>query len=153
MPRQFWIIIGAILFFELCIATYIDNLNDTLVKRFQFSYVTAGYFMFIPYGVAAAFSFLIGNLLQKRPNLKRKIILAAAGLFSIGVLATFLLPNIDPNEATPFSYYFVVGLQFLTISLLMSVLYGCLSSSIKYVVDENHLGVGWGVIGSTVGLS
>jgi len=36
---------------------------------------------------------------------------------------------------------------------MMSILYGCLSSSIKYVVDENHLGIGWGVIGSTIGLS
>lgn len=47
----------------------------------------------------------------------------------------------------------MVGVQFLTISLMMSILYGCLSSSIKYLVEESHLGVGWGVIGSTVGLS
>lgn len=38
-------------------------------------------------------------------------------------------------------------------SLMMSILYGCLSSSIKYVVDEDNLGLAWGVIGSTVGLS
>lgn len=98
MPRQFWIIIAAILFFELCIATYIDNLNDLLVKRFQFSYVTAGYFLFIPYGVAAIFSFLIGNVLVKKPILKRKIILGGSIMFSLGILCTYLLPNIDKNQ-------------------------------------------------------
>jgi MFS family permease len=141
------------LFFNLSIATYIDNLNDLLVKRFQFSYVTAGYFLFIPYGLAAAFSFLIGKVLNKIPTLKRKIIVFGSILYSVGILASFLLPNIDKSEPVPSYYYGIVGIQFLTISLMMSILYGCLSSSIKYVVDENHLGVGWGVIGSTVGLS
>ncbi len=41
----------------------------------------------------------------------------------------------------------------MTISFMMSILYGCLSSSIRYVVDEKHIGIGWGIIGSTVGLS
>lgn len=85
---------GGILFFELCIASYIDNLNDTLVKRFQFSYVSAGYFMFIPYGLAAVFSYFIGKLLNKNPKLKRKIILLGAIFFSVGILISYLLPNI-----------------------------------------------------------
>ncbi len=109
--------------------------------------------MFIPYGLAAVFSFLIGRILTKNPTLKRKIIIFGSILFSVGILATFLLPNIDKSCTVPSYYYGIVGIQFLTISLMMSILYGCLSSSIKYVVDENHLGVGWGVIGSTVGLS
>lgn len=95
MKKEFWILIGAILFFELCIASYIDNLNDTLVKRFQFSYVTAGYFLFIPYGLAAVCSYVIGNILKRNAKLKRKIIVFGAIFFSIGILLSYLLPNID----------------------------------------------------------
>jgi len=73
-------------------------LNDTLVKRFQFSYVTAGYFLFIPYGVAAVLSYAIGKILSKNPKRKRKIILIGAIMFSAGILATFLLPNIEKHE-------------------------------------------------------
>lgn len=36
---------------------------------------------------------------------------------------------------------------------MMSLLYGCLSSSIKYVVDEKYLGMSWGVIGTAIGLA
>lgn len=85
---------GAILFFELCIASYIDNLNDTLVKRFQFSYVTAGYLLFIPYGLAAVCSYIIGKILNQNSKLKRKIIVCGAASFSIGILGSYLLPNI-----------------------------------------------------------
>ena len=153
MSKQFWVIIGAVFFFELCIATYIDNLNDTLVKRFKFSYVKAGYFLFIPYGVAALLSFLIGRTLEKRPQIKRKIILTGGIMFCLGMIGSYLLPNIETNAKIPTFYYVFVGLQFVTISLMMSILYGCLSSSIKYVVDEENLGIAWGVIGSSVGLS
>ena len=95
MKKEFWVIIGAILFFELCISSYIDNLNDTLVKRFQFSYVTAGYLLFIPYGMSAIGSYFIGKVLDKNAKLKRKIIVFGAILFSVGIFLSYLLPNID----------------------------------------------------------
>jgi hypothetical protein len=60
--------------------------------------VTAGYFLFIPYGVAAIFSFMIGSILAKKPKLKRTIILVGSIMFSLGILGTFLLPNIDKNQ-------------------------------------------------------
>jgi len=105
------------------------------VKRFQFSYVTAGYFLFIPYGLAAICSYLIGKILHRNAKLKRKIIVLGSILFSIGIFFSYLLPNIDSNHLPPTYYYSVVGFQFITISFMMSILYGCLSSSIKYVVD------------------
>lgn len=95
MCRQFWVIIGAVFFTELCLASYIDNLNDTLVKRFQISYVNAGYFLFIPYGAAAFLSYLIGKVLSKNPKFKRKIILFVVILFSIGIIAVYLMPNVN----------------------------------------------------------
>ena len=60
--------------------------------------MTAGYFLFIPYGVAAIFSFMIGSILVKKPMLKRTIILVGSIMFSLGILGTFLLPNIDKNQ-------------------------------------------------------
>jgi hypothetical protein len=35
----------------------------------------------------------------------------------------------------------------------MAIFYTCLSPSIKYVVDENNLGMAWGVLGAAIGLS
>jgi hypothetical protein len=50
-------------------------------------------------------------------------------------------------------HYIVIALQFATMSYLLSILYGVLSSSIVYVVEPRYLGIGWGVIGSTIGIS
>jgi len=63
MPKAFWVIVGAVFFTETVIGSYIDNLNDTIVKRFRISYVNAGYLMFIPYGAAAIISFILGLVL------------------------------------------------------------------------------------------
>ena len=40
----------------------------------------------------------------------------------------------------------------MTVSYSLAILYTCLSSSIKYIVNPKHLGMAWGVIGSTIGL-
>ncbi len=53
--------------------------------------------MFIPYGLAAIFSYIIGKTLKRYPKFKRKIILIGAIIFSIGILTSYLLPNIGKN--------------------------------------------------------
>jgi methyl coenzyme M reductase alpha subunit len=63
MPKSFWIIVGAVFFVQYNLAAYFDNLNDTIVKRFQIPYVNAGYLMFIPYGLSVIFSFILGKIL------------------------------------------------------------------------------------------
>jgi len=74
-------------------------------------------------------------------------------LYSIGLLAVYYLPNITGDDETPSFHYVVIGFQFLTVSYLLSILYGVLSSSIVYIVSSKHLGIAWGVIGSTIGFS
>jgi len=65
----------------------------------------------------------------------------------------YFLPNVSENEEPNWLHYVVIALQFVTVSYLLSILYGVLSSSIVYIVNPKHLGIGWGVIGSTIGFS
>jgi len=45
--------------------------------------------------MAAISSFFIGKVLDKNAKLKRKIIVFGAILFSVGILLSYMLPNID----------------------------------------------------------
>jgi hypothetical protein len=65
----------------------------------------------------------------------------------------YLLPNIQKDEETPLIHYFVIAIQFMSVSYLLSILYGVLGSAIVYIVSYRHLGIAWGVIGSTIGIS
>ena len=51
--------------------------------------------MFIPYGLAALFSFFIGKILQKRPKFRRISILVSSIIYSIGLFGMYLLPNLS----------------------------------------------------------
>lgn len=94
MPKQFWVLIAGVFFINYNIASYYDNLNDAIVKRFQIPYVNAGYLMFIPYGIAALFSFILGKILEKNPKLRRKSILYGTILYGIGLLTLYMVPNL-----------------------------------------------------------
>jgi hypothetical protein len=65
----------------------------------------------------------------------------------------YFLPNVSDGDQPTMIHYIVIILQFVTISYSMSVMYGVLSSSIVYIIDAKYLGIGWGVIGSTIGFS
>lgn len=56
-------IVGAVFFIEYVLGCYVDNLNDSIVKRFRISYVNAGYMMFIPFGAATIISYVLGLVL------------------------------------------------------------------------------------------
>jgi hypothetical protein len=47
----------------------------------------------------------------------------------------------------------LIAIQFLTVSFLVAIEHGVLSSSIIYIVDPKNLGIAWGVIGSMIGIS
>lgn len=130
-----------------------DNLNDTIVKRFKITYVNAGYLMFIPYGAAAIISIFLGLILEKKPKLRRTLIGSSTISYSLGLLLMYFLPNIGDDDEPTALHYVVIALQFFTVSYSLSILYGVLSSSIVYIVRPKNLGIGWGVIGSTIGFS
>lgn len=97
MPKDFWVIVGAVFFTEIVLGSYIDNLNDSIVKRFSISYVNAGYLMFIPYGAAAIICFLLGLLLDKRPKMRRPLMTLSNVAYSIGLLLVYFLPNVTDD--------------------------------------------------------
>jgi hypothetical protein len=51
--------------------------------------------MFIPYGLAALFSYFLGKILQKKPKFRRISILISSIIYSIGLLGMYLLPNLN----------------------------------------------------------
>jgi len=124
-----------------------------MVKRFEIPYINAGYLMCIPFALAAFISFFLGLLLDKRPLLRRKIILSSTSFFTLGLLSIYLLPNIPPGTRPPTSYYLLISLQLLSVSYLIAMEHGVLSSALVYIVSERHFGIAWGVIGSAIGLS
>lgn len=85
--------------------------------------------------------------------MRRILILSSTLIYSIGLLAMYYLPNVTENDKTSIFHYVIISFQFLTVSYLLSVLYGVLSSSIVYIVSPKYLGIAWGVIGSTIGFS
>lgn len=85
-------------FSETVLGSHVDNLNDTVVKRFRISYVNAGYLMFIPYGAAAFASLFLGFFLEKRPKLRRTIIGSATFTYSLGLLTMYFLPNVSDGD-------------------------------------------------------
>ena len=97
MPREFWVIVAAVFFSETVLGSHVDNLNDTIVKRFRITYVNAGYLMFIPYGAAAFTSFLLGLVLEKKPKLRRILVGSSTIAYSMGLLAMYFLPNVSDN--------------------------------------------------------
>ena len=109
--------------------------------------------MFIPYGAAAIISFFLGLVLEKKPKLRRTLMGSSTITYSIGLLLMFLLPNVEDGDKPTVLHYVVIALQFITVSYSLSILYGVLSSSIVYIVSPKNLGIGWGVIGSTIGFS
>lgn len=51
--------------------------------------------MFIPYGIAAFLSLLLGLLLEKKPKLRRTLMIVAAIIYSVGMLVIYFLPNLN----------------------------------------------------------
>jgi hypothetical protein len=94
MSKSFWVIIGAVFFTEYCLGSFVDNLNDTLVKRFQIPYVTAGEILILPYGLASLISIVLGKMLSLRPKWRRKSFFAASLSYFLGITGIYLLPNI-----------------------------------------------------------
>lgn len=119
---------------DYIISSYIDNLNDSIVKRFKIDYVVAGYLMFIPYGIAALISFILGLILQKKPKLRRKLILSSTIIQTIGLFFVFILPNVNSGDNPTSLHYIVIAIQFLTVSYAYAMLFGVVSSSIIYIV-------------------
>lgn len=74
-----------------------DNLNDSIVKRFQISYVNAGYLMFLPFGAGALIAFILGLILAKKPTYRRKLVVSSTVFYSLGLLTIYLMPNILPG--------------------------------------------------------
>lgn len=109
--------------------------------------------MFIPFGAATIISYVLGLMLDKKPKLRRVIIFSSTILYTIGLLVVYYLPNVSGDDETPIFHYIVICLQLFTLSYLISILYGVLSSSIVYIVSPKYLGIAWGVIGSTIGFS
>jgi hypothetical protein len=98
MNKSFWILIGVIFFTEYCVGPFIDNLNDTLVKRFQIPYVTAGEILIIPYGLASILSIALGKMLSIRPTWRRKSFFLASLLYFLGLAGLYFLPNIRKGD-------------------------------------------------------
>lgn len=85
--------------------------------------------------------------------MRRILMFSSTLIYSIGLLAVYYLPNVTGDDETPVFHYILIGFQFFSVSYLLSILYGVLSSSIVYIVDKKYLGIAWGVIGSTIGFS
>ena len=63
MTNSFWILILGIFCTEASCASFIDNINDLLVKRFGFTYLEAGRLGMIPFSALAVLSIVAGKLL------------------------------------------------------------------------------------------
>jgi hypothetical protein len=134
MPKEFWVIVGAVFLTELVFGLCIDNLNDSMVKRFNISYVDAGYLMFIPYGAAPIICFLLGLLLNVYPTFRRPCMAITNICYSAGLLFVYFLPNIDSDDKPTGLHYIAIIFQLFTISAVLAILYGVLSASIVYVI-------------------
>jgi hypothetical protein len=153
MNKSFWILIGVIFFTEYCVGPFIDNLNDTLVKRFQIPYVTAGEILIIPYGLASILSIALGKMLSIRPTWRRKSFFLASLLYFLGLAGLYFLPNIRKGDKASSFHYVVIAFFCIAMSFIFAEIYSCLCSCIIYVVEKKYLGTAWGVIGSTLGFS
>ena len=109
--------------------------------------------MCIPFGGAALISFVIGLILQKKPTLRRPMTFFSNFFITTSILAVYFLPNIETDKSASVFHYFIVCTYLFSLSCLLAILFGVLSSAIVYIVEPKNLGIGWGVIGSALGLS
>lgn len=146
----FWVIIVAILLTEASTATFIDNLNDLLVKRFGFSYVVSGRLCMIPYVSLTFLAIVAGKLIADNPQYRRLSYVASSVEFFFIMICLYFLPN----STQPSVLHYIVVITFnLSIGLAMGIFYSGLFTCIPFSVDDKVVGTAWGFSGMAIGLA
>jgi hypothetical protein len=65
MPGTFWIVLIICMLTEALFVPFLDNGNDFFQVRFGFSQSEAGYFLIIPYLMAALITPFFGSVVDK----------------------------------------------------------------------------------------
>ncbi|CAK74433.1 unnamed protein product (macronuclear) [Paramecium tetraurelia] len=137
----FWILV---LICTLTLGSYIpflDDANDFLQEKFQFTNVQAGKVLTTPYLMAAITSPFFGPYIDKVGK-RRKFILITCVLFTLTHFAFGIMPNGEHGSPNWFS---IIPLMFLGSSF---ALYSCvLIPSIQYIVAEKVVGTAFGLLG------
>ncbi|CAD8084472.1 unnamed protein product [Paramecium primaurelia] len=137
----FWILV---LICTLTLGSYtpfLDDANDFLQEKFEFTNVQAGKVLTIPYLMAAITSPFFGPYIDKVGK-RRKFILITCVLFTLTHFTFGMMPNGQHGQPNWFS---VIPLMFLGSSY---ALYSCvLIPSIQYIVAEKVVGTAFGLLG------
>ncbi|CAD8068369.1 unnamed protein product [Paramecium primaurelia] len=137
----FWILV---LICTLTLGSYIpflDDANDFLQEKFEFTNVQAGKVLTIPYLMAAITSPFFGPYIDKVGK-RRKIILITCILFTLTHFAFGIMPNGKHGQPNWFS---VIPLMLLGSNY---ALYSCvLIPSIQYIVAQKVVGTAFGLLG------
>ena len=93
MGSGFWVIIGAIFFFEASLGPVNDNFNELLVKRFSISYTDAGKLLLIHFTLLPFISAIFSYVLGKVPHIRRLSIVISSSLYFLAHLSVYSLGN------------------------------------------------------------
>lgn len=139
---------------ESALGPFLDNATDLLVKRFNFSYVTAGRLMMLPFGLTPVMSLVWSKLFVGKYPTKRRLFFIITGLQAlIPHVILYVMPNNPPNTS-PVAYQYVSVIIALSIfSLSFAGFCSVMIPSISLIVEEKSIGTAFSAVGSASSLS
>lgn len=78
---------------EVSLGSFMDNLNDLFVKRFNIPYTHAGFLLMIPFFGVTFFSIGISTLMKKKPHIRRTLFVISSILYFCGQISLYFLPH------------------------------------------------------------